>query len=75
MADRLIAGEVTSKIDNEIGRSKQQEIERYLRSTSLLAIGISHAGSEFVVMRELAPFLEEQLGIPAEAVAETSWWR
>ncbi len=74
-ADCLIAGEVTSKIDNEIGRSKQTEIDAYLPSTQLAAIGLSHAGSEFLVMRELAPFIERQLGIPAEAVPESHWWR
>lgn len=34
-----------------------------------------HAGSEFLVMRELAPFLQRQWGIAAEAVAEETWWR
>lgn len=74
-ADCLIAGEVTSKIDNDLGRRKQNEIERYLQSTNLVAIGVSHAGSEFVVMRELAPLFQRQLGINVEAVAEKHWWR
>ena len=74
-ADCLIAGEVTSKIDNELGRRKQAEIAAYLPTTELAAVGLSHAGSEFLVMRELAPFIERQLGIPAEAVPEPHWWR
>jgi putative NIF3 family GTP cyclohydrolase 1 type 2 len=74
-ADCLIAGEVTSKIDNEIGERKQREIEMYLPETDLVAIGISHAGSEFLVMKEIAPFLERRLDIPALAVAESWWWR
>ena len=74
-ANCLIAGEVTSKIDNELGRRKQAEIAAYLPSTELAAVGLSHAGSEFLVMRELAPFFERQLGIPAEAVQEPHWWR
>ncbi len=74
-ADCLIAGEVTSKIDNDYGRKKQAEIARYLPTTDLVAIGLSHAGSEFLVMRELAPFFGRELGIPAEAVAESHWWR
>jgi putative NIF3 family GTP cyclohydrolase 1 type 2 len=73
--DCLIAGEVTSRIDNEIGRRKQAEIAAYLPRTELAAVGLSHAGSEYLVMRELAPFLERQLGIPAEAVPEVHWWR
>lgn len=74
-ADRLIAGEVTSKIDNDIGRRKQAEIERYQLTAKLAAIGVSHAGSEFLVMKELAPLLRRELDISAEAVAETNWWR
>lgn len=74
-ADCLVAGEATSKIDNVIGWSKQAEIEGYLPSTGLAAIGISHAGSEFVVMRELAPYFQRRLGIPSEAIAESRWWR
>jgi hypothetical protein len=74
-ADCLIAGEVTSKIDNEIGRRKQREIDDYLPTTSLTAVGLSHAGSEFLVMQELAPLIERHLGLPAEAVPESHWWR
>ena len=74
-ADCLVAGEVTSKIDNALGRQKQAEIERYLPSTNLAAIGLSHAGSEFLIMKELAPFLQRDLGLPAAAIAESHWWR
>jgi putative NIF3 family GTP cyclohydrolase 1 type 2 len=71
----LIAGEVTSKIDNDLGRQHQAEIEQYLLTTGLSAIGLSHAASEFAVMQELVPFFEKHTGVPAEAVAESHWWR
>jgi putative NIF3 family GTP cyclohydrolase 1 type 2 len=74
-ADCLIAGEVTSKIVNDLGRHKQAEIDAYLTGTELVAIGLSHAGSEFLVMQEIAPFIERELGIAAEAVPEPHWWR
>ncbi len=74
-ADCLIAGEITSKIDNQIGARKQAEILRYRSTTRLTAIGLSHAGSEFLVMKELAPFVQDRLGVAAEAVAEETWWR
>jgi putative NIF3 family GTP cyclohydrolase 1 type 2 len=74
-ADCLIAGEITSKIANDLGRRKQTEIEAYLPSTELAAVGLSHAGSEFLVMKELALFVERQLGVSAEAVPEPHWWR
>jgi putative NIF3 family GTP cyclohydrolase 1 type 2 len=74
-ADCLIAGEVTSKISNDIGRGNQAEIADYLPKTKLTAIGLSHAGSEFLVMQELAPFVERTLGLPGEAVPEPHWWR
>lgn len=74
-AECLIAGEVTSKVDTDYGRSKQAEIADYLPTTDLAAIGLSHAGSEFLVMRELAPIFARELGISAEAVPESHWWR
>lgn len=74
-ADCLIAGEVTSKIDNDLGRRRQAEIDDYLLTTDLVAIGLSHAGSEYLVMTEIAPFIERHLGILAEAVPESNWWR
>jgi putative NIF3 family GTP cyclohydrolase 1 type 2 len=74
-ADCLIAGEVTSKIDNAYGRDRQREIAAYLPATRLAAIGLSHAGSEFLVMPEIAAFLARQFGVPAEAVPESHWWR
>lgn len=74
-ADCLVAGEVTSKINNDIGRRKQAEIEAYLPTTELAAIGLSHAGSEFLVMKEVAPLIERELDVPAEAVPESRWWR
>lgn len=72
--DCLIAGEVTSKIDNEIGRRKQREIEDYLPAANSAAVGLSHAGSEFLVKKELAPLVVRRLGLPAEAVPEPDWW-
>ncbi len=74
-ADCLIAGEVTSKVDNDYGRARPEEIARYLPATRLAAIGVSHAGSEFLVMQELAGKFARELGIPAEAVPEAHWWR
>ena len=74
-ADCLIAGEITSKIGNDVGRRKQTEIDAYLPGTELAAVGLSHAGSEFLVMKELAPFVERQLGVPAKAVQKPHWWR
>jgi putative NIF3 family GTP cyclohydrolase 1 type 2 len=74
-ADCLIAGEVTSKIDNDYGRARQAEIARYLSTAPIPGIGLSHAGSEFLVMRELAPLFARELVVPAEAVPEAHWWR
>jgi hypothetical protein len=74
-ADCLVAGEVTSKIGNELGVERQAEIRSYLPTTKLAAIGLSHAGSEFLVMKELAPFFEHHLNVTAETVPESSWWR
>lgn len=71
-----IGGEVTSKIDNERGRKEKTKVEAYLNDVKISVIGISHAGSEFIVLRDqLAPWIEQTLGIKAEAVPEKHWWR
>jgi hypothetical protein len=59
----------------EAGIRKQAEIDRYLPTTRLVGLGLSHAGSEFLVMKELAPFFAAELGLPATAVPENIWWR
>jgi hypothetical protein len=74
-AECLITGEVTARVDDEIGARKQAAIARYLPTTRLVGLGLSHAGSEFLVMKELAPFFTSELGLRATAVPETIWWR
>ena len=54
---------------------QQAEIETYLPTTDLVAVGLSHAGSEYLAMTEIAPWLERHLGIPTEAIVESHWWR
>lgn len=71
-----IGGEVTCKIDNERGRNEKAKIETYLPSVKISVLGISHAGSEFIVIRDqLVPWIKEIFGIDAEAVSEEHWWR
>lgn len=71
-----IGGEVTCKIDNERGRREKAKIEEYLPTTKISIIGISHAGSEFIVLRDqLSKWTERTFDIEAEAVSEKHWWR
>lgn len=71
-----IGGEVTSKIDSERGLREQAKINDHLPSVTVSVIGISHAGSEFIVLRDqLVPWLAINIDIQAEAVAEKNWWR
>lgn len=74
--DCLITGEVSAKIQNERGRSEQTKIELFLPQTDLALIGLSHAGSEFVVIRDqIVPWLREEFELPTTAVGERNWWR
>jgi putative NIF3 family GTP cyclohydrolase 1 type 2 len=38
-------------------------------------IGLSHAGSEYPVMEDIAEWMRENLNIEAEAIPENNWWR
>lgn len=71
-----VGGEVTCKIDNERGRREKAKIEEYLPTVKISILGLSHAGSEYIVIRDqLVPEIKEMFGIDAEAVPERHWWR
>jgi len=73
--DCIITGEVTCKIDNERGEREKKALEEYYPTTSILAIGLSHAGSEFLVMYDVVDWIKKTLGIEAEVLAEKRWRR
>jgi putative NIF3 family GTP cyclohydrolase 1 type 2 len=74
-ADCVITGEVTAKIKGERGDKERALFKKYYPKAKISAIGLSHAGSEFVVMHDIAGWIKNNLGIKAEALPERNWWR
>lgn len=75
-ADCLIAGEVTAKINSPYSLGEAEKIKNYLPNTTMSIIGISHAGSEYIAIRDqVVPFIKKNLKIETEAISESNWWR
>jgi putative NIF3 family GTP cyclohydrolase 1 type 2 len=71
-----IAGEVTNKIDSEWGRKEQGTIYEFLKQTRIGFIGLSHAGSEFLVMEsQMKSWFKKNLHLHAYPIPEDTWWR
>jgi putative NIF3 family GTP cyclohydrolase 1 type 2 len=74
-ADCIITGEVTAKIDGERGDKESALLDDYYPNATISAIGLSHAGSEFLVMYDIVKWMKENIGIEAEVLPEENWWR
>lgn len=66
---------MTARVDDEVGTRKQAAIARYLPTSRMVGLGLSHAGSELLVMEELAPFFTPEHGPQVTAAPETTWRR
>ena len=73
--DCVITGEVTSKIIGERGDKERLALDEFYKNTGISAIGLSHAGSEYLVMPEIASWIESTLKIKAVSLPEIRWWR
>jgi putative NIF3 family GTP cyclohydrolase 1 type 2 len=75
-AQVYLSGEIFDRIDNEYGRRLFQEVREFATRTTMSLIGVSHASSEYLVMRtRMAPWFAEQCDVPARLVPLPRWWR
>jgi len=74
-ADCLITGEVTAKILGERGDRERARLKKYYPKAKISAIGLSHAGSEFLVMYDIADWIRLNLDLEAIPLPEEKWWR
>lgn len=74
-ADCIITGEVTAKIEGERGDKERELLNEYYPKAKLTAIGLSHAGSEFIVMYDIVEWVKKKIGIEADVLSEEKWWR
>ncbi len=73
--DVVISGQVTCRIEGERGVREDQALQNFYPNTKMTLIGLSHAGSEYPVMEDIAIWIKEKFNIDAEALPESNWWR
>jgi putative NIF3 family GTP cyclohydrolase 1 type 2 len=75
-AQAYITGEIRARIDTEYGHSRFADVERFAASSSMALMGVSHAASEFLVMRnEMRAWFAERFTVNTVPLPETHWWR
>jgi putative NIF3 family GTP cyclohydrolase 1 type 2 len=74
-AQAYITGEIFSRYDNDWGRQNTAKLKKYAKAVDISLIGVSHAASEFLVMRTQIPkFIKENFNIPVVPLYQRKWW-
>ncbi|CAJ1004342.1 MULTISPECIES: Nif3-like dinuclear metal center hexameric protein [Brevibacillus] len=74
-ADAYVTGEIHCHIDNEYGRTNYAAVMAYAAETSMSLIGVSHAASEYLVMKtQVKPWLEERFSVNVTLLPQSRWW-
>jgi putative NIF3 family GTP cyclohydrolase 1 type 2 len=75
-AQVYLSGEILDRVDDDRGRRRFRDVQEYVRGTSLSLVGVSHAASEFLVMKtQLASWLRAAAGVEADVIPLSRWWR
>ncbi len=70
-----ITGEIFSHYDSDWGKQNTAKLKKYAKTVDISLIGVSHAASEFLVMKTQIPeFLKENFGIFVIPLAQKKWW-
>lgn len=71
-----ITGEIHHHIDNDRGRQRYAEAQAYAQTTRMSLIGVSHAASEFLVMKtQMTAWFEQHCSVKATTIPYQHWWR
>jgi putative NIF3 family GTP cyclohydrolase 1 type 2 len=71
-----VTGEIHCHIDNAYGRQRFEEMKTYSASTTMSLLGVSHAASEYLVMKQnMAPWFVSNFQVKVQSIPETKWWR
>lgn len=64
---------------DEVGRERvaraKKEIHEFSRNTRMTLVGVSHAASEFLVLKTQMKSYFESKGLPTTPVPQEDWWR
>jgi len=73
-AQAYLSGEIFNRVNNDYGRSRYKEVKSYAENTKMSLIGVSHAASEYLVMKtQLLKFIETKINIPAILLPMKKW--
>lgn len=74
-AQAYITGEIHCHIDNPYGRQRFAQMMEYVQKTSLSLIGVSHAASEYLVMKtQMKRWFEQHTSVNVVLLPQKQWW-
>ncbi len=74
-AQAYLTGEIFSHYDSNWGKQNTEKIKKYAKTVDISLIGVSHAASEFLVMKtQLSRFFRKNFGLPVIPLAQKKWW-
>lgn len=74
-AQAYITGEIFSRQDSDWARQNTSKIQAYVKTIDISLIGVSHAASEFLVMKTQIPeWFKKNFGIPVISLSQSKWW-
>ncbi len=75
-ADAYITGEIHARIDTAYGHQKFDAVKQFAAATRMALFGVSHAASEFLVMKhEMQAWFKRRFSVATVPLGETHWWR
>lgn len=74
-AQAYITGEIFSHQNSDWARQNTAKLQDYVKTIDISLIGVSHAASEFLVMRTQIPeWFKENFGLPVTPLPQNKWW-
>lgn len=70
-----MTGEIHCHIHNDYGKSKYNRMKEYVEETQMSLIGLSHAASEFFVMKtQMLQWIEQEMNVEVQLLRQSKWW-
>lgn len=74
-AHAYITGEIFSHYNSDWGKQNTAKLQNYAKTINISLVGVSHAASEFLVMKTQMPeWFRENFGLPVVPLAQGKWW-
>jgi putative NIF3 family GTP cyclohydrolase 1 type 2 len=74
-AQAYVTGEIRCHIDNDYGKHKYKLMMDYVQETQMSLIGLSHAASEFFVMKtQMKRWIEQEMDVSVRLLRQSNWW-